>query len=71
MCNDSGKNHYFSLSSHIPFKVEEKLEISMSDRQINAKVMNNWLKQMEFYIGLYQIPRNTTDFLFLFEDDRV
>jgi hypothetical protein len=55
VCNDSGKNHSFSSSSHIPFKVEEKIEIPMYDGQINVEVLNSWLKQLEVYFGLYQI----------------
>jgi hypothetical protein len=55
MYNDLGKNHSFSSSSHIPFKVEEKLEIPMYDGQINVEVLDNWLKQLEVYFGLYQI----------------
>jgi hypothetical protein len=49
---------FFSSSSHVPFKFEEKLEIPMYDGQINVEVpevLNNWLKQMDVYFGLYQI----------------
>jgi hypothetical protein len=55
MCNYLGKNHSFSSFSHIPFKVEAKLEIPMYDGQINAKVLDSWLKQLDVYFGLYHI----------------
>jgi len=43
---DLGKNNVFSPYSSIPFKVEVKLEIPMYDGQVNAEVLNNWLKQL-------------------------
>ena len=52
---DSSKNNNFSSSSNVPFKVEVKLQISMFDGQVNSKVLNNWLKQMEDYFSLYQV----------------
>jgi hypothetical protein len=69
MCNDLGKIHYLSSSSHISFKVEEKIEIPMYDGQTNVKVLNNWLKQLEILLWSLSNPRNSANFLFPFEDD--
>jgi hypothetical protein len=70
MYNDSCKNHVFFFIFHIPFKVEEKLEIPMYDGQINVEVLNSWLKQMEVYFGLYQIQETQQIFFSMFEDDQ-
>jgi hypothetical protein len=41
--NPSNDNN-FSSSSIVPLNVEENLDISMFDGQINTKDLNNWLK---------------------------
>ena len=66
---DLGKIHNFSPSSNVPFKVEVKLEISMYDGQVNVEVFSSWLKQLEVYFGLYQIPEASTYFFVSFEDE--
>jgi hypothetical protein len=42
-------------SSSAPFRVEAKLEIPMFNGQTNVEALDGWLKQLEFYFGLYQI----------------
>jgi hypothetical protein len=48
---------FVSSSSNIPFKVEVNLEIPMFEGQVNIEFLYSWLKQMEFYFGLYQIQK--------------
>lgn len=47
--NEVGRPDSSSSSNQVPFKVETKVDIPTFGEEVDAKMLNNWLKQLEVY----------------------